>query len=52
MRDSAELIFEDCIVPKENLIGEEGKGFLYLMEKLQQERLLADIGANLLQKSW
>ncbi|MDA6341742.1 acyl-CoA dehydrogenase family protein, partial [Escherichia coli] len=36
-QDTAELIFEDCKVPKENLIGEEGKGFLYLMEKLQQE---------------
>ena len=38
--DTAELIFEDAIVPVENLIGEEGKGFYYLMEKLQQERLL------------
>ncbi len=37
-QDTAELIFEDCKVPKGNLIGEEGKGFLYLMEKLQQER--------------
>ncbi|GHI00670.1 hypothetical protein AM1BK_42120 [Neobacillus kokaensis] len=31
---------------KENLLGEEGKGFLYLMEKLQQERLLVAIGAQ------
>ena len=46
-QDTAELIFEDCIVPKENLIGEEGKGFLYLMEKLQQERLLVAIGAQI-----
>ena len=45
-QDTAELIFEDCIVPKENLLGEEGKGFLYLMEKLQQERLLVAIGAQ------
>jgi acyl-CoA dehydrogenase len=45
-QDTAELIFEDCRVPKENLIGEEGKGFLYLMEKLQQERLLVAIGAQ------
>ncbi|WML38371.1 acyl-CoA dehydrogenase family protein [Neobacillus sp. OS1-2] len=45
-QDTAELIFEDCRVPKENLLGQEGKGFLYLMEKLQQERLLVAIGAQ------
>lgn len=45
-QDTAELIFEDCKVPKENLIGEEGKGFLYLMEKLQQERLVVAIAAQ------
>lgn len=45
-QDTAELIFEDCRVPKENLLGEEGKGFVYLMEKLQQERLLVAIGAQ------
>lgn len=45
-QDTAELIFEDCRVPKENLLGEEGKGFIYLMEKLQQERLLVAIGAQ------
>lgn len=45
-QDTAELIFEDCRVPKENLLGEEGKGFLYLMEKLQQERLLVAIAAQ------
>ncbi len=45
-QDTAELIFEDCRVPKENLIGEEGKGFLYLMDKLQQERLLVAIAAQ------
>jgi acyl-CoA dehydrogenase len=45
-QDTAELIFEDCIVPKENLLGEQGKGFMYLMDKLQQERLLVAIGAQ------
>lgn len=43
--DTAELIFEDAIVPKENLLGEEGKGFYYLMQKLQQERLMLAIGS-------
>ncbi len=38
--DTAELIFEDARVPASNLLGEEGKGFYYLMEKLQQERLI------------
>ncbi|KAA0566767.1 acyl-CoA dehydrogenase family protein [Rossellomorea aquimaris] len=45
-QDTAELIFEDCVVPKENLLGEEGKGFVYLMDKLQQERLLVAIAAQ------
>lgn len=43
--DTSELIFEDAIVPKENLIGEEGMGFYYLMKKLQQERLMLAIGS-------
>ncbi|MGE7215165.1 acyl-CoA dehydrogenase family protein [Priestia koreensis] len=45
-QDTAELIFEDCIVPKENLLGQEGKGFQYLMEKLQQERLIVALAAQ------
>ncbi|WP_163527709.1 acyl-CoA dehydrogenase family protein [Halobacillus ihumii] len=43
-QDTAELIFEDAKVPKGNLLGEEGKGFYYLMDKLQQERLIVAIG--------
>ncbi|MBY0222477.1 acyl-CoA dehydrogenase family protein [Sporosarcina aquimarina] len=41
--DTCELIFEDARVPASNLLGEEGKGFYYLMEKLQQERLMVAI---------
>jgi len=44
-QDTAELAFEECEAPAENLLGEEGKGFIYLMEKLQQERLVLAIGA-------
>jgi acyl-CoA dehydrogenase len=44
-QDTAELVFEDCRVPVSNLLGEEGKGFYYLMEKLQQERLMCANGA-------
>ena len=41
--DTGELIFEDARVPVSNLLGEEGKGFYYLMNKLQQERLIVAI---------
>ena len=40
-QDTAELAFVDCRVPAGNLIGEENKGFYYLMEKLERERLMA-----------
>jgi acyl-CoA dehydrogenase len=46
-QDTAELFFEDCRLPKSNLIGEEGKGFQYMMEKLQQERLVVAIAAQI-----
>ena len=38
-QDTAELFFDNVRVPVENLLGEEGNGFVYLMEKLPQERL-------------
>ncbi|MEK3763645.1 acyl-CoA dehydrogenase family protein [Solibacillus sp. FSL K6-4121] len=41
--DTGELIFEDVHVPVENLLGDENRGFYYLMEKLQQERLIVAI---------
>ncbi len=44
--DTAELFFEDARVPAENLLGEEGQGFRYLMEQLQQERLIVALGAQ------
>ncbi len=37
--DTAELFFENCIVPAENLIGNEGEGFRYLMEALDTGRI-------------
>ena len=36
-QDTAELAFEDCRVPAANLLGEEGQGFKYMMEKLARE---------------
>ena len=41
--DTAELHFDDVKVPIENIIGEEGKGFYYLMGGLQLERLAGAI---------
>lgn len=41
--DTCELIFEDCRVPAANLLGEENRGFYYLMKNLQQERLMVAI---------
>jgi alkylation response protein AidB-like acyl-CoA dehydrogenase len=38
-QDTAELSFSDVHVPVENLLGEEGRGFLYLVSNLPQERL-------------
>lgn len=37
--DTAELFFDDLVVPAQNLLGEEGKGFYHLMAMLPQERL-------------
>jgi acyl-CoA dehydrogenase len=37
--DTAELAFEDCCVPRENLIGEENQGFLAIMLNFAVERL-------------
>jgi acyl-CoA dehydrogenase len=48
LAETAELFFEDCRVPAANLLGEEGKGFKYMMEKLQQERLEVSIKCLLL----
>jgi alkylation response protein AidB-like acyl-CoA dehydrogenase len=38
-QDTAELFFDDVAVPKTNLLGQEGGGFVALMENLPQERL-------------
>lgn len=44
-QDTSELSFSDVRVPVANLLGEEGRGFKYLMQLLPQERLGAAVGA-------
>jgi citronellyl-CoA dehydrogenase len=43
--DTAELAFEDCRVPRRYVLGEMNKGFYYIMQNFQGERLAAAIGA-------
>jgi long-chain-acyl-CoA dehydrogenase len=44
--DTSELFFDDVRVPITNCLGEEGKGFIYLMSQLPQERLSIAVGAQ------
>ncbi len=44
-QDTAELFFTNCRIPVENRLGEKGMGFLMLVDKLQQERLVCALGA-------
>jgi alkylation response protein AidB-like acyl-CoA dehydrogenase len=44
-QDTSELFFEDLRVGADALLGEEGRGFVQLMEQLPQERLLVAIAA-------
>jgi acyl-CoA dehydrogenase len=41
--DTAELVFHDCPVPMENLLGVEGRGFQQLAAGLQRERIMAAV---------
>jgi len=44
--DTSELFFNDVRVPITNCLGEEGRGFAYLMNQLPQERLSIAVGAQ------
>ena len=41
--DTAELFFDECRVPRRNILGEQEKGFYYVMHNFQGERLAAAI---------
>jgi long-chain-acyl-CoA dehydrogenase len=45
-QDTAELFFRDVRVPVGNLLGEEGRGFGYLMDNLPVERLAIAVGST------
>jgi len=45
-QDTSEMAFVDCKVPAANLLGQEGQGFYFLMDKLQQERLVCAMGSQ------
>ncbi len=44
--DTAEIAFDNVEVPAENLMGEEGKGFSYIMQHFALERLIMGVNAH------
>ena len=44
-QDTSELFFNEARVPMTNMLGEEGKGFVYLMQELAWERLQVAVSA-------
>ncbi len=44
--DTAEIAFDNVAIPEENLMGEEGKGFSYIMQHFAFERLIMAINAH------
>jgi citronellyl-CoA dehydrogenase len=43
--DTAELFFEECRIPKRCLLGQEGMGFIYLMQNFQSERVIGAVSS-------
>ncbi|MDG1039708.1 MAG: acyl-CoA dehydrogenase family protein [Polaribacter sp.] len=44
--DTAEIAFDNVVIPSDNLMGEEGKGFPYIMQHFALERLIMAINAH------
>jgi len=52
-QDTAELFFSNVKIPKTNVLGEPGQGFIYLMKGLAEERLIGAVGyLSAAQLSW
>jgi len=45
-QDTSELRFRDCRVPADSLLGQEGRGFQYVMERLPRERIIVTVSAQ------
>lgn len=43
--ETGELVFEDCVIPEENLLGSLGRGVYVLMKGLDYERVILSAGA-------
>jgi acyl-CoA dehydrogenase len=51
--DTAELFFDACRVPLRNLVGEEGRGFGYVMDHFKGERLvLSGLALGVMERLW
>ena len=44
--DTGEIAFDNVVIPAENLLGEEGKGFSYIMQHFALERLIMGVNAH------
>ncbi len=44
--DTGEIAFDNVVIPKENLMGEEGMGFPYIMQHFALERLVMGVNAH------
>ena len=44
--DTGEIAFDNVVIPAENLLGEEGKGFPYIMQHFASERLIMGVNAH------
>ena len=44
--DTGEIAFDNVMIPAENLLGEEGKGFSYIMQHFALERLIMGVNAH------
>jgi citronellyl-CoA dehydrogenase len=51
--DTAEIVFDNYVLPEQNLIGQEGRGFLYQMKQFQFERLVAcHLGLGVMKRAY